>query len=128
MPLSLRHAGLSPPDPDRKDYVVMDDGREVGRIYEDRTTSRLLVLALHLLFVFAFFPFPLDLATVGSAEFLLTLFLPDSAIVVVVLLIRATPAPFPALVFPRIATGGSGSRCKAVTRPVKAGLAFKKRS
>lgn len=38
MPLSLRHAGPSPPDPDRKDYVVMDDGREVGRIYEDRTT------------------------------------------------------------------------------------------
>jgi hypothetical protein len=41
MPLSLRHAGLSPPDPDRKDYVVMDDGREVGRIYEDRTLPEL---------------------------------------------------------------------------------------
>jgi len=38
MSLSLRHTGLAPPDPNRKDYVVIDDGREVGRLYEDRTT------------------------------------------------------------------------------------------
>ena len=38
MPLTLRHTGLAPPDPNRQDYVVIDDGREVGRLYEDRTT------------------------------------------------------------------------------------------
>ena len=37
-PLSLRHTGLVPPDPNRRDYVVIDDGREVGRLYEDRHT------------------------------------------------------------------------------------------
>jgi hypothetical protein len=38
MRLSLRHTGLAPPDPNRKDYVVIDDGREVGRLYEDQYT------------------------------------------------------------------------------------------
>jgi hypothetical protein len=39
MRLSLRRTGLSPPvDADRADYIVIDDGREVGRIYEDRYT------------------------------------------------------------------------------------------
>jgi hypothetical protein len=36
MRLSLRHTSLAPPDPNRVDYVVIDDGREVGRMYEDR--------------------------------------------------------------------------------------------
>jgi hypothetical protein len=35
MRLSLRHTGLAPPDPNRGDYVVIDDGREVGRMHED---------------------------------------------------------------------------------------------
>ena len=38
MRLSLRHTGLAPPDPNRQDYVIIDDGREVGRLYEDRST------------------------------------------------------------------------------------------
>jgi hypothetical protein len=38
MQLSLRHTGLAPPELDRKDYVVTDDGREVGRLYEDQYT------------------------------------------------------------------------------------------
>jgi hypothetical protein len=38
MRLSLRHTGLAPPDPNRQDCVIVDDGREVGRIYEDRST------------------------------------------------------------------------------------------
>jgi hypothetical protein len=38
-PLSLRHIAIAPPDdPDRKDYAVIDDGREVGRLYEGRHT------------------------------------------------------------------------------------------
>jgi hypothetical protein len=37
MPLILRPTGLASPfDRDRIDYLVIDDGREVGRIYEDR--------------------------------------------------------------------------------------------
>jgi hypothetical protein len=32
MRLSLRHSGLAPPDPNRKDYALIDSGREVGRI------------------------------------------------------------------------------------------------
>jgi hypothetical protein len=35
MRLSLRHTGLAPPDPNRRDYVVIDDGREVGRLHEN---------------------------------------------------------------------------------------------
>jgi hypothetical protein len=36
MHLTLRHTGLAPLDPNRWDWVVIDDGREVGRLYEDR--------------------------------------------------------------------------------------------
>jgi hypothetical protein len=37
MPLTLRPAGLaSPAYQDRQDWAVFDDGKEVGRIYEDR--------------------------------------------------------------------------------------------
>jgi hypothetical protein len=37
MPLILRPTDLASPfDRDRIDYLVIDDGREVGRIYEDR--------------------------------------------------------------------------------------------
>jgi hypothetical protein len=40
MPLSLRPAGLSSPAyADHTDYVVLDDGRIVGRIYEFRDSS-----------------------------------------------------------------------------------------
>ena len=35
MPLTLRPARLVPVCTDRKDYVVVDGGREVGRIYEE---------------------------------------------------------------------------------------------
>jgi hypothetical protein len=35
MRLSLRHTGLAPPDPNRQDWVVIDDGREVGRLHEN---------------------------------------------------------------------------------------------
>ena len=37
MRLSLRHTGLAPPDPNPKDYVIIDAGREIGRLYEDRS-------------------------------------------------------------------------------------------
>jgi|ERR1700722_5815560 hypothetical protein len=37
MPLTLRPTGLSSPAyRDWADYIVRDDGRDVGRIYEDR--------------------------------------------------------------------------------------------
>jgi hypothetical protein len=32
------HTGLAPDTADRKDYVIIDAGREIGRLYEDRTT------------------------------------------------------------------------------------------
>jgi hypothetical protein len=35
MRLSLRHTGLAPPDPNRQNWVVIDDGREVGRLHEN---------------------------------------------------------------------------------------------
>jgi hypothetical protein len=39
--LSLRRIGLAPPVyADRADYVVIDAGREVGRIYKDRHASQ----------------------------------------------------------------------------------------
>ena len=39
MPLTLRPTGLSSPiDKDRLDYIVMDDGRAIGRIYEERAS------------------------------------------------------------------------------------------
>jgi hypothetical protein len=37
MPLTLRRALLSPAHADRQDWIVLDDGQEVGRIYEDRS-------------------------------------------------------------------------------------------
>jgi hypothetical protein len=40
MRLTLRHTGLAPPDPNPKDYVVIDDGRKVGRLYEDPPDMR----------------------------------------------------------------------------------------
>jgi hypothetical protein len=41
MSLSLRRTGLSPPVyADRADYIVIDAGREVGRIYEDPHASQ----------------------------------------------------------------------------------------
>ena len=37
MPLTLRPAGLSSPAyRDWLDYVIVEDGRDVGRLYEDR--------------------------------------------------------------------------------------------
>jgi hypothetical protein len=40
MPLTLRPTGLSSPAyRDWLDYVIVADGRAVGRIYEDRHTS-----------------------------------------------------------------------------------------
>ena len=36
MPLSLRPIGLAL-DRNRKDFTVLEDGQEIGRIYEDRT-------------------------------------------------------------------------------------------
>jgi hypothetical protein len=37
MPLSLRRTGLSPPAyRDWLDYVIVEDGRDMGRVYEDR--------------------------------------------------------------------------------------------
>jgi hypothetical protein len=39
MPLILRRALLSPAHADRQDWIVLDDGQEVGRIYEDRSES-----------------------------------------------------------------------------------------
>jgi hypothetical protein len=39
IPLTLRHTGLAPPDPNRRDYVIIEDGREVGRFYEDSTDA-----------------------------------------------------------------------------------------
>ena len=39
MPLTLRRTLLSPAHADRQDWTVLDDGREVGRIYEDRSES-----------------------------------------------------------------------------------------
>jgi hypothetical protein len=37
MPLTLRRTGLSSPAyADQVDYTVLKDGREIGRIYEDR--------------------------------------------------------------------------------------------
>ena len=39
MPLTLRRALLSPAHADRQDWIVLDDGLEVGRIYEDRSES-----------------------------------------------------------------------------------------
>ena len=39
MPLTLRRALLSPAHADRQDWIVLDDGQEVGRIYEDRSES-----------------------------------------------------------------------------------------
>ena len=38
MQLSLRHTGLAPDTANRKDYVIIDAGREIGRLYEDRST------------------------------------------------------------------------------------------
>ena len=39
MPLTLRPTGLaSPAYRDWADYIVLEDGRAVGRIYEDRQT------------------------------------------------------------------------------------------
>ncbi len=38
MQLSLRHTGLAPDIADRNDYVNIDAGREIGRLYEDRST------------------------------------------------------------------------------------------
>jgi hypothetical protein len=40
MSFSLRPTGLaSPAYDDQIDYTVLDDGREVGRIYEDRAMT-----------------------------------------------------------------------------------------
>jgi hypothetical protein len=39
MPLTLRRALLSPAHADRQDWIVLDDGQEVGRIYEDRSEN-----------------------------------------------------------------------------------------
>ena len=37
MPLSLRRTGLSPPAyRDWLDYVIVEDGRDMGRVYRDR--------------------------------------------------------------------------------------------
>ena len=37
MPLTLRHTGLSSPVyRDQLDYTVFEDGRPIGRMYEDR--------------------------------------------------------------------------------------------
>jgi hypothetical protein len=44
MPLTLRRALLSPAYADRQDWIVLDDGQKVGRIYEDRSESTLRVL------------------------------------------------------------------------------------
>ena len=39
MPLSLRPTGLSSPAyADQPDYVVCEDGKAIGRMYEDRQT------------------------------------------------------------------------------------------
>ena len=40
MPLTLRPTGLaSPVYRDQLDYTVIEDGREIGRLYEDRNTQ-----------------------------------------------------------------------------------------
>jgi hypothetical protein len=39
MPLTLRRALLSPAHAGRQDWIVLDDGQEVGHIYEDRSES-----------------------------------------------------------------------------------------
>ena len=37
--LTLRHTGLSSPAyRDWEDYVIVEDGRDVGRLYEDRSS------------------------------------------------------------------------------------------
>ena len=63
-------------------------------------------LALHLLFVLAFFPFPLDLAAVGGAELELAIrFAP---------VVIATPAVLAALVLPGSAQVASATNTSAV--------------
>jgi hypothetical protein len=39
MPLTLRPTGLAPADADRQDWIVYEDGRPIGRIYEDTFIS-----------------------------------------------------------------------------------------
>ena len=48
MPLTLRPTGLaSPAYRDWADYIVLEDGRAVGRIYEDRHTLPNCAVLVH---------------------------------------------------------------------------------
>ena len=48
MPLTLRPTGLSSPAyRDWLDYVIVEDGRDVGRLYEDRHSPPSVVLVDH---------------------------------------------------------------------------------
>jgi hypothetical protein len=44
MPLTLRPTGLAPADADRQDWIVYEDGRPIGRIYEDASAGTPLEL------------------------------------------------------------------------------------
>jgi hypothetical protein len=48
MPLTLRPTGLSSPAyADKLDYVVCEDGKVIGRLYEDVTAPRSSLVLVH---------------------------------------------------------------------------------